>query len=370
MPPFADVATCTGANGLAGFAAQWGSAQGGLGSGENSLECRAYHALAGYAWGVSTTAVTDFHCNHTVANSATCTGAITTDNQHYCDTIQGACTGLPQYNSNADCMAAITAFPVGPTGGDARSSNNANDQGCRQYHSQAAVVLNNQHCTHAGPSGGYQCGNDTRLSWKYISLNAACATNATYNIWGIAVKLAFDTWAAADLAAVMPTPGITGKNYTTGSTGDNDFCRTYHCTVASTGTASALTHCEHCSIQSSQCSDPQMPAGIPAVCRMIAAGCPGTFTDVATCVAKLGPIAQARPGENNTNSPAAADTFACRAFQAGTALSSKGMGQSTTAACANVKEAAGPNCGGGGSGKSGAATLFVSVAVVLPFFMM
>jgi hypothetical protein len=295
------------------------------------------------------------------------------NNWHHCDTIMTACTGAKaQYNTMTDCMSSITAFPN--TLNDARSTNGANDQGCRQYHTQAAASgLGDIHCTHGGPSGQNVCGgaNGTRDSWNFIANNAACKAVANLSIWGAAVKAAFDNWKRDDIIAVMPTTSGTA-NYTTAATGDNDFCRIYHCTVAAAGTPSALTHCEHCGIQSSQCYDGAANmAGFAAVCRMAMAGCPGSFADVNTCIGALAPIAAARLGDVTTLMPAATDTFACRAYQAGVALTSKGMGQAAaqTSACQNVKAAAGPACGGGAPAKSEAASLFVSAAIVLPFLM-
>jgi hypothetical protein len=189
-------------------------------------------------------------------------------------------------------------------------------------------------------------------------------------VWGKAVQLAFQTWKRDDIIAVMPT---STNNYTVAASGDNDFCRIYHCTVAALGTPSALTHCEHCSIGSSECYDgAKNMAGFAAVCRMAMAACPGNFADVPTCVGVLAPIAAARLGDVMSLQPAAADTFACRAYQAGVALSAKGQGSMTNqqAACLNVKALAGPSCGGSATpAKSDAASLFVSAAVVLPFLM-
>jgi hypothetical protein len=367
VAPFASPAACAAAL----KAANWGSKQGTAASAEDSLECRVYHTTAAYGFGGSSQATLDLHCPHALATSTQCTGAISVNNWHHCDTIQNACTGSKQqYNSVADCLAAVPSFPN--TLNDARDTNTANDQGCRQYHAQAAASgAGDIHCTHGGPSGQNVCGggNGTRDSWNFIANNAACQAVGNLSVFGQAVKLAFQTWKRDDIIAVMPT---STNNYTVAATGDNDFCRIYHCTVASLGTPSALTHCEHCSIQSSQCFDGTNAPGFNAVCRMALAGCPGNFADVATCVAALAPLAATKLGDVTALTPAAADTFACRAYQAGVALSSKGMSQTAaqTAACLNVKVAAGPACGGTTTTpKSDAASLVVSAAIVLPFLM-
>jgi hypothetical protein len=357
--------------GLGSIGAQWGSKQGDAASNEDSLECRVYHALAGYNKGGS---IADPHCNHTFAPSGfagVCSGAITVDNRHYCDTTLSYCSSnaaaSAQYNSLNDCLASIANFPVGTN--DARATNAANDQGCRQYHTQAAASgAGNIHCTHGGPSGANVCGgaNSTRDSWKIIAGNAAC-TAANLTLWSTAINLAFNGWNRADLEAVIPT---SSSPYTTAFVGDNDYCRIYHSTVAAGG---ALSHCEHGSIQSSTCFDTNMPPAVPAVCRMIQAGCGNSsgFADVPACITALGPIAASKPGDNMTLTPAATDTFACRAYQAGVALSTKKLGGSVATACANVKAAAGPACGGSTPPptKSAASTLFVSAAIALPFLM-
>jgi len=386
MPYGNNVTACKDANtGLGAIAGAWGSLQGGPANNEDSVECRVYHALVGWNGGTPTPG-TDVHCNHTYYPSGytgVCSGAVSTNNQHYCDTTLNYCSAnaLAQYNTLPECLSSIALFPntVGTaTGGDARAANGANDQGCRQYHTQAAASgAGNVHCTHGGPSGQYVCGGNsgTRDSWRIISTNPACVA-ANLSVWGQAISAAFAAWDPADLAAVIPTLGnssVPGTSYTTGFTGDNDFCRTYHCTVASTGGVTNLTHCEHCSIQSSQCFAPGTAPAVGAVCRMIQTACGTTnFADVATCITKLTPLLTSKPGDATSLTPAATDTFACRAYQAGVALAGKKNGGAAGAAtaCASAKDTAGPACGGSGTpAKSGAATLLASAAFVLPFLM-
>jgi hypothetical protein len=370
VPPYANAAACKNAQALGGVAAQWGSNQGNLAAPEDSLECRVYHSIVAWNGGAPSTA-TEVHCNHTLIPRTTgqCDGAVTANNNHHCDTIQATCTatGVKQYNTLPECDNSIIAFPN--TVNDARAANGGNNQACRQYHAQAAASgFGIEHCYHGGPSGQGVCGgqNASRDSWNYISSNAACQTAMGGNLsnWGKAVAAAFLNWATADIHYVMPTSAL---NYTVAASGDNDFCRIYHCTVASTGGATNLTHCEHCAITSSQCFDPAVSTtpGIAAICRMIQAAC-GTsnFASVAACITDLTPVL-ARPGDVTSLMPAAADTFACRGYQAGVALAAKKSGTATTTACANAKVAPGPGCGG--TAKSSAATLMVSVAVVLPF---
>jgi hypothetical protein len=358
----------TTADGLGALAAHWGSKIGPAAASENSLECRVYHALVGWNGGTPN-AATDVHCNHTIQNAAVatvCDGAVSTDVEHHCNTIQTACTGgFAQYNDKAQCTASFTAFPDGT----AQASNAANDRGCRQYHAQAAASgVGNEHCFHGGPSGLRVCGggNGTRDSWRILTGVANCQIAANNGTWVKAsVDAAFNNWARADVDAVIPA---STANYTVAAAGDTEFCRLYHLTVASVD----ASHCEHGSIPSSTCFDGATP-GVGAVCRMILAGC-GTsgansaYADAASCATAMTPVL-ARPGDGTTLTPAAADTFACRAFHAGAAITTKKAGGSVAASCANARAAAGPGCGGAAA-KSDATTLGFSVAVALPLFFM
>jgi hypothetical protein len=348
---------------------------------EDSLECRVYHSTVGYT--AATQAGTDLHCNHTfaVVGGGNCDGAIAPDAQHYCDTILGYCSSaavaIPQYNTMPECLSTIAIFK-GSTP-DARASNGNNDDGCRQYHAQAAASgAGNVHCTHGGPSGQYVCGGDMGPynSWKMIANNPACKA-ANLSVFADGVNAAFANWALSDLMMIIPTIGNSsspGPNFHTGYTGNNDFCRLYHCSVASTGGVSNLTHCSHCAIQSPTCTDSQTPA-VDTICKMIQTGCgtKSSFASVDACVTALSPLAQSKAGDGMTLTPPPTDTLACRAFQAGLALAARkgSMQADVSANCANTGLNAGPNCGGGGASKSGAATLVVSaVAVALPFLMM
>jgi len=371
-----NVTACT--LGLGGIAGQWGSTQGAPANNEDSIECRVYHAIAGWNKGTPTPG-TDVHCNHTYSPSGytgVCSSTIAVNAQHHCDTTLSYCTnaGVAQYNNLQQCLNTFSTFSN--TANDARASNAANDQGCPQYHTQAAAAgAGDFHCTHGGPSGQYVCGGNggTLDALRAIAKNPWCAA-ANLSIYSNALEAAFGTWARADLAMVIPTGGnssVPGPNYMTASSGDTDFCRIYHCTVSTTDT----THCEHCSITSSTCFAAGVPPGIAAVCRMIQTACGTTnFADVPTCISKLGPVAGARPGDNMTLTPALTDTFACRAYQAGVALATKNSAGAAAAAagpCMSAKDTAGPGCGGAAAppAKSDAAALFVSAALALPFLM-
>jgi len=365
-PPYASQQECTG--NLSAIAAHWGSKIGTPAAAENSLECRVYHSLVGWNGGTPD-AGTNVHCSHVFfpGDPNWCGGTISTDAEHHCRTINTHCTGaLTQYNNDAQCMASFMAFPDGT----AQDTNAANDRGCRQYHAQAGATVNPVHCLHGGPSGQGVCGgaNGTRDAWRILAGNAACAAGGANTSWvGTSVGAAFASWNRADLDMVIPTAVAT--NFTVAATGDNEFCRLYHLTVAAAGGA-LLDHCEHGSITSSQCFDGTNAPGIRTICRMITTGCGttmpnGAYATVDACYTALLPVA-ARPGDPTQMIAAAADTLACRAYHAALALTARRAGTSVDANCANARATAGPGCGGGGAAKSDAATLVLSAAAALP----
>ena len=94
-----------------------------------------------------------------------------------------------------------------------------NTIGCRQYHAVAAA--NNEHCTHAGPTGADVCG---RWCDVYCAeMLDACPT--TYA----------DLATCAAACALFPTGGTIGA-----ATGNTVQCRIYHA-----GAANNDAHCDH-----------------------------------------------------------------------------------------------------------------------------
>lgn len=79
--------------------------------------------------------------------------------EEYCQTVQDSCTDVPQYINETVCMGYCENFGEIPLGiiGD-RSENTV---ACRIYHATVAVATASpeEHCPHAGPSGGDHCGS-------------------------------------------------------------------------------------------------------------------------------------------------------------------------------------------------------------------
>jgi hypothetical protein len=261
----------------------------------------------------------------------------------------------------ATCTAVFNTFPDGPVS----NASAANDRGCRQYHGQAAVAIDDTHCPHSGPSGGGVCGGATssRSSWAILSGISACTANFSY--LNVSVKAAFGAWNASDLLAIVPLGTGIGSFSTTSNTGsDDDLCRIYHLTVA---TQDPNTHCDHGNVVSLPCGN-----AVQTACRMIQAACT-TYTDVSTCVTAVGgfvgnPVNMTLLGKSGlaaTNN----NDLACRLYQAGLALIQKNAGQTAmvTTICKGVPIVGSTQCTGMMPTKaptSSASTVAVSVASV------
>jgi hypothetical protein len=311
---YASAAAC--ATDLANFDKIWGSKQGEPAGTENSLECRIYHAIVGNT--------TPPHCSHVFANSTQCSTTVTTNADPYCTTINAACTGAVngQYNNQVDCVRSFAAFPAG----NAVDTNAANDQGCRQYHAQAANILGVGHCTHAGPSGGGVCGgtNSSRESWRLMS--GVCGTIPFFTNQQAAITAAFNNWAPADFRLVVPNVSTA---FTTGSAGNTDLCRIYHLTVATQDP----THCNHGSLLGGN------NCGLITdnICNMIKVACPLAYPVATDCTAAFGAMLLANKTGDANALTAADDSVACRVYQAGLALATKKLMGSTFANCGAVR---------------------------------
>ena len=74
----------------------------------------------------------------------------------YCDRIGLNCTGdFTQYGSRETCMTSCAAFAPGSPG-----DMSGNNLACRHYHAGLAAMVNDVHCTHAGPGGDTACGSN------------------------------------------------------------------------------------------------------------------------------------------------------------------------------------------------------------------
>lgn len=236
---YAKVADCEDATtGLGSIAAHWGTKQGSDAAGDNSLECRVYHAIASLSTGA------DVHCSHYGASTVNatispCSGPIPTTTAHYCDLLEFNCNNVntQQYTDKAQCLAAAVHLPTSASD-TAQASNGMNTLGCRVYHAQAANVLTVNHCGHAGPSGGGVCGTELQ-AWGSI-LNSTCQDSSVQDL--------VNTVSASVLNAAFP-PGFRSSENTSLATytsvldqaGNTQACRIYHLGVA----ASAPSHCDH-----------------------------------------------------------------------------------------------------------------------------
>jgi hypothetical protein len=322
------------APGGAGLAAVWGSKQGPSSSAEDSLECRVYHALAAYAGGAGA----EFHCGHTSSpgSSAFCGGTVSTDAHHHCSSSLANCQGTrAQYVDMGTCLASFMTFPDG----NVSPTNVANDRGCRQYHANAGYSVGDVHCVHGGPSGGGVCGgpSSSRQSWNLLTNIPSCAMIPAFAYLNQSVHAAFTNWADADLQMIVPMGNATVSGYNTAvaAATDDDACRIYHLTVAST---TPVPHCAHGDVLGGgQCGT---IAG--TACRMFMTACNGTgaYADTTTCQNVVNALLAA----NKTGMPSmmvsATDDLACRVYQAGLALATRKMGTGSVAApCGGIKSA-------------------------------
>ena len=167
----------------------------------------------------------------------------------YCATVTANCTDEnAQYGSESACISycqTAGAIPVGAT-----TDTGGNTVGCRAYHADVAGSApadgsDDDHCGHAGPSGGAVCG-----SWceNYCHL---AMTNCTGD---------YELYADND-ACMAACDGITvggDANPASVTSGDSVECRIYHLGVAGTeGDTSAEVHCPHGQAEATApCVDP------------------------------------------------------------------------------------------------------------------
>jgi hypothetical protein len=119
-----------------------------------NLQCRIYHLTV--ALSNPTT-----HCGHGAYVSTLHCGDVgdTPNCETYCDRIMANCpptdevkTNSAVYESQAECVAACGAFPVGTL-----ADRKENTLGCHFYHANLATGGRAPHCAHAGPSGEGAC---------------------------------------------------------------------------------------------------------------------------------------------------------------------------------------------------------------------
>ncbi|OGQ09970.1 MAG: hypothetical protein A2138_20815 [Deltaproteobacteria bacterium RBG_16_71_12] len=209
--------------------------------------------------------------------------------EFYCATITANCTGgAAQYDNEAACVAACTAnnltWAVGTN-----ADTTGNTLGCRQYHAGAGA--NDDHCWHAGPTGGTVCGGYCDVYCDAAMANCA-AGNALYT----------DRNACLAACSVMPDDGTVNA-----ADGDSVQCRLFHLGAAK---ADPATHCSHAG---------QSGAGIcgdwcEVYCGLMEAHCPDEYADTAACNITCG----AFPTTGAVNA-AVGNTVQCRVYHAGAA---------------------------------------------------
>lgn len=154
----------------------------------------------------------------------------------YCTIIGPACQGeFAQYTSDASCLAACAALPVG-----AITDTAGNTLGCRIYHAGVALDAPDPHCYHAGPSGGDVCGTPCE---SFCAMQAVVCTGANQQF--------------ADEAECLTACGTLTDDveFSTAETASDTLaCRLYHLTVAAQDAASATTHCPHIAVVSPTCN--------------------------------------------------------------------------------------------------------------------
>jgi len=251
-----------------------------------------------------------------LALSAACPPAeqsATPDCATYCATVTARCTeSMAQYESEAACNEYCTGNAI--TWGVGTTADAAgNTLGCRQYHAGAAG--NDEHCLHAGPTGGGVCG-----SYCDVYCDAAMANCADGN------ALYGDRDACIAACAAMPTNGDVNA-----SGGDSVQCRVYHLGAAKTDPAG---HCAH----GSQSGGDVCGTWCQVYCDIMDVNCPNEYSGAAACDTACGAFA-----EDGQIGDASGDTVQCRIFHAGVANNDDHCNHASADSTADT-------CSGGGSG--------------------
>lgn len=145
----------------------------------------------------------------------------------YCASVTANCFygGAAQYQDEATCVAFCEAGTLAWAVGTAdKAGAAANTLGCRQFHAGAAD--NDDHCLHAGPTGGGVCG-----AYCDVYCDAAMA-NCTA---GNALYADRDSCLAA--CGNLPANGVVNA-----ADGNSVQCRLFHLGAAK---ADAAGHCAH-----------------------------------------------------------------------------------------------------------------------------
>lgn len=231
----------------------------------------------------------------------------------YCASVTQNCTGgAAQYASEADCVAFCDAnnltWGVGTTADAA-----GNTLGCRQYHAGAAA--NDDHCAHAGPTGGGACGTYCDV-YCDAALNNCTADNQLYA----------DTETCHAICEHFPDNGNVNA-----AEGDSVQCRLYHLGAAK---AAPADHCAHGSASGADTCG----TWCQVYCDTILDACDGSYTGPAACQTACEGFA-----DDGNIDDATGDTVQCRIFHASVANNDDHCDHAS-------EESTAETCGGGGGG--------------------
>jgi len=193
------------------------------------------------------------------------------------------------------------------------------------------------------------------MSWAFLGNVSLCKTNTPFV--GLGIIGAIANWNTTDVDAVVP-PLASLAAYTVGASGNNDGCRIYHLTVASTN----VTHCPHGDVFGGG-----VCGVIPNVfCTIFTRAC-GTTSTLGT-QANCETASAAFLARMGTPGDQTGDTFSCRAYHAATALGMKTQGMANNASCSN---AIGTTiCVGGPPAKSSASSIAAGAVFALVSLLM
>jgi len=298
--------------GLSAIAGQWGSLYGPASAAEDSLECRAYHAVASLTGG-------SFHCAHFTASTTAnlpCIGPVTVSATRYCEDLQYQCKAPnAQFGDIDQCLKVAASYPTSAADDARRTSGHT--LGCRQYHARASQSLPGTHCQHAGPSGGGVCGS-AREAWGTMFAASPCNNSHVQTFLGFYSNSTIpDALVPSGFSATTPYSVTFDTNQNT------QACRIYHLSVAAT---SPVTHCIHGSVSGGGACGTY----VPNLCYLIGQACgfggnaSYQFSSSTACTTALADIT---PGSNQitlgTNQDWAStnNTLECRFYHASVAAS-------------------------------------------------
>lgn len=207
--------------------------------------------------------------------------------EYYCATVTATCTGgAAQYDNEAACLASCTAnnltWAVGTN-----ADTVGNTLGCRQYHAGAAA--NDDHCLHAGPTGGGVCGGYCDVYCDAAGANCAAA-NVLYG----------DRNTCLAACATFPTDGNVNA-----PDGNSVQCRVYHLGAAK---AEPAVHCSHAGASGANVCG----AWCEVYCDIMAVNCPDAYDDRDACVTACGGF----PVVSSTVNVSTGDSVQCRLYHA------------------------------------------------------